>query len=729
MHVLVKTLPLLLALQACGSSATPDGTTPDPLTATEREQEAPMRPPIAKTVPHPLTHHGHVREDPYYWLRDDNREDPEILAYLNEENAYTDAMLEPLSGFRENLYQEIVARIPQEDRSVPYRKDGFWYYRRDEEGKEYGIHCRRADGDNWQTESEEQVILDGNLEAQGHEYWALGGMSVSVDGKTMAYGEDTLSRRIYTLRFRNLETGDNHEEAIEGTTGRAVWALDHRTVFYVRREEGTLRAYQVWRHVLGTEPSEDVLIYEEEDDEFYVGIRRSRSRDYILIGSYQTLSHEYRTIDARRPTSEPVVFLPREREHEYDIDHANGRFYVRTNWEARDFRLMSVTPRRTADKDRWQEEIPARDGILFRGFELFERHLVVSERREGILRLRVIPWRNRDREHEVAFEDAAYYADLSTNSEFDTNTLRFGFTSMSTPNSIYDYDMETRERTLLKQQEVVGDFDSAEYVTARITVRARDGIEVPVSIVHRRDLDRSQPQPLLLYGYGSYGYSLDPTFSSPRLSLLDRGVIYAIAHIRGGQEMGRAWYENGKLLQKRNTFTDFIDCAAHLVEEGWTASDKLFAHGGSAGGLLMGAVANMRPDLFNAVVADVPFVDVVTTMLDESIPLTTFEYDEWGNPNQEEFYRYMLTYSPYDNVTAQDYPNMLVLTGLHDSQVQYWEPAKWVARLRATKTDDNRLLFAVNMDAGHGGASGRFRRHRETALIYAFLLDLVGVRE
>lgn len=688
-----------------------------------------MSPPVAKRVPHELRAHDHVRQDPYYWMRSDDRSDPEVLEHLRAENAYAEARLERLNGFRDSLFDEIVRRIPQDDESVPYRLDGYWYYDRVVEGKEYSIYCRKQGS----LEAEEQIMLDANAEAEGHEYYALGGMSVTVDGNILAYGEDTVSRRIYTLKFRNLETGENLPDVIEGTTGRMVWALDNQTVFYVKREEGTLRAYQVWRHRLGTPVGDDGLVFEEEDDEFLLSIFRSRSRDYIFIGSWQTLTREYRTIDARDPESEPRVVLARERQHEYDVDHAHGRFWIRTNWQATDFRLMSVEPDESQDKANWREEISERDGVLLRGFELFEEHLVISERRGGIARLNVIPMRRgalaRDDAHEVEFEEPVYTSDIGTNSEFETTTLRLGYSSMTTPSSVYDYDMNGRTLELKKRARVVGDFDPAEYATERVTATVSDGTEVPISLVYRRDLDRSRPQPLLLYGYGSYGYSLDPTFSSTRLSLLDRGVVYAIAHIRGGQEMGRDWYEDGKLLHKMNTFTDFIDCGLHLQREGWTDPTKMFAHGGSAGGLLMGAVINMRPDIFAGVVADVPFVDVVTTMLDESIPLTTFEYDEWGNPNEEEYYRYMLQYSPYDNVRAQDYPNLLVLTGLHDSQVQYWEPMKWVARLRERGTGDNQLLFLTNMDAGHGGASGRFRRHKETALIYAFLLDIVGIRE
>ena len=527
-------------------------------------------------------------------------------------------------------------------------------------------------------------------------------------------------------------TGELLPDTIEDTTGGAVWALDHRTVFYVKREEGTLRAYQVWRHTLGE--SEDTLVYEETDDQFYISVGRSRSRDFILIGSYQTVSSEYRVVDARNPTSAPHLVLPRERDHEYDVDHFGDRFYIRTNWEARDFRLMSVRPAESTDKSRWRVEVPARDGVLFRGFELFDDYLVASEREDGIAGLRVLKWgpdgrADADAGHRIAFDEPIYFASTSSNPEVHSDTLRLVYSSMTTPWSTFDYRMDTRQSVLKKRQRVAGGYQPEEYRTQRLMATARDGTQVPISLVFRRSLDRTRPQPLLLYAYGSYGHSMDPTFSSVRLSLLDRGFVYAIAHVRGGQEMGRAWYEDGKLMKKRNTFNDYIDCAKHLIGEGWTAPDRLFGHGGSAGGLLVGAVANMAPELFAGLVADVPFVDVVSTMLDASIPLTTFEYDEWGNPSEQAAYEYMLSYSPYDNVRSQAYPAMLVISGLHDSQVQYWEPAKWVARLRHLKTDENRLLLHMNLEAGHGGASGRFRQHRETALTYAFILDLVGVKE
>jgi oligopeptidase B len=718
---------VLVFLAACGSTSVstelPDPPDRDP------DGEAP-RAPIAKQIPHELTAHGHTRNDPYYWMRDDDRDDPEVLAHLRAENEYADAVLAPLADFREALFQEIVARIPQDDTTVPSLEDGYWYYTRVEAGKEYPVHCRKEGS----LDAPEQVILDANQRAEGHDYYDARAVNVSVDGRVLAWAEDTVSRRIYTIRFRDLTTGQDLPDVIEGAAPDLVWALDHRTIFYVKKEEGTLREYRVYRHELGTDPANDPLVYEERDAEFYVSLSRSRSREFVFVGCYQTLSHEFFAIDARRPASAPRSVLPREENHEYFVDHANGRFYILTNWQARDFRFMSVEPRRSADKSAWREEIPLREGVLLEDVELFQNFLVANERRDGISRVRVIPWArggraNNDGAHDVAFEETAYTSSIGDNPEFRTDTVRLGYTSMTTPASVIDYRMDSRDRELKKQERVVGEFDRERYATERVTARARDGTSVPISIVHRRDLDRSRPQPLLLYAYGSYGYSMDPTFSSPRLSLLDRGMIFAIAHVRGGQEFGRAWYEDGKLLHKLNTFTDFIDCAEHLVSEGYTAADRLYANGGSAGGLLMGAIANMRPDLFAAIVADVPFVDVVTTMLDETIPLTTFEYDEWGNPNDEQYYRYMLSYSPYDNVAAQAYPNMLVLTGLHDSQVQYWEPAKWVARLRAMKTDDHRLLFSVDMAAGHGGASGRFRRHRETALVYAFLLDQAGVRQ
>ncbi len=693
-----------------------------PETWTQKGRSMNATPPKPEQRPHALEAHGDIREDEYYWLRDDERSDPEVIAYLEAENAYTTEQMAPLAAFQETLFQEIVGRIDPDESTVPYRFDGDWYYLRYEKNKEYPILCRRRES----LDAAEQVMIDGNVEAVGHSFYQLAGAIVSESRNIAAYAEDTLGRRIFSVRFRNLETGAAFADVLADASGAMAWAADDIHLFYAKRDEATLRPHQVWRHVLGTPQVDDQLVFEESDDEFFVDVRRSKSQRYIIIGSYQTLSHEIRVVPADQPLSEPRVFLARENDHEYDIEHLGDRFYIRTNWKARDFRLMSVPLEHSADKARWRDELPTRPGVFLRDFDLFERFFVVAERSDGIARLRVIPWQDRDSAHEIAFDEEVYVSDIGTNREIDTDTLRFEYASLTTPHSVFDYDMGTRTRELKKRQRVLGEFDPNAYTTGRVEVTASDGTRVPVSYVHRRDLDRSRPQALLLYGYGSYGVSMDPEFSAARLSLLDRGFIYAIAHVRGGQEYGRSWYEDGKLMRKRNTFTDFIGCAQHLVDAGWTSQQLLFAHGGSAGGLLVGAVANMAPDLFHGIVADVPFVDVVTTMLDESIPLTTFEYDEWGNPSERAAYDYMLSYSPYDNVIAQSYPHMLVLSGLHDSQVQYWEPAKWVARLRDRSTGSNRLLLQTNMEAGHGGASGRFRRHRETALIYAFVLDLVG---
>ncbi|MEM1414088.1 MAG: S9 family peptidase [Myxococcota bacterium] len=721
-----RSLPLLLVALGCGGSPTPETARPDDVTG----------PPMARRVPHTLETHGLEREDPYYWMRDDDREDPEVLAYLEAENRYADAELAPLAELRETLFEEIVGRIPQDDASVPYREGDWWYYRRFVAGEEYALRCRTPasapapDPAATGPIAGEEVLLDENARGEGEAYYAQRGFTVSPDGQRIAFGEDRVSRRQYVAHVRDLGTGEVLPDRIEDTTGSYVFSRDGGTLFYVKREEGTLRAFQVWRHRIGTPASDDVLVYEEEDDEFYVGIGLSRSEDFVLIGSAQSISNEWRVVDADRPESAPRLLLPRERGHEHSLDHWDGRFYVRTNWEARDFRLMSASLEEIGDKARWREEIGTQEDVLLGSFELFTGHLVVSERREGIQRLRVLPWAEGGRAnlaegHEIAFDEAIYTSGFDVNAEPETGTLRLGYTSMTTPRTTLDYAMDARTREVLKVERVVGDFDPSAYVTRRLVAPARDGETVYVSLVHRADLGEG-PHPTLLYGYGSYGYSMDPRFSSARLSLLDRGFVFAIAHVRGGQEKGRRWYDDGKLHAKRHTFEDFVDVAEHLVAEGLTTPAQLTAQGGSAGGLLMGAVANMRPDLFRAIVADVPFVDVLTTMLDETIPLTTFEYDEWGNPNDRSYYDTMAAYSPYDNVRAQAYPEMLVLTGLHDSQVQYWEPAKWVARLRHRGTGDQRLIFRTNMDAGHGGASGRFRRHEETALIYAFLLNAVG---
>jgi oligopeptidase B len=678
-----------------------------------------VRPPAAAVRPHEVrAPHGHVRVDPYYWLN--QRDDPEVLAYLRAENAYTEAVMQHTTALQERLFAEIRGRIRETDMSVPFRRGDYWYYSRSEEGKEHSIHARRRGS----LDAPEEILLDDNERAAGKPYYASN-YSVSPGEGLLAFAEDTVGRNIVTIRFKDLRTGALLPDVIHGAGWALVWAEDDRTLFYTTRDPVTLRTSRVFRHTLGTPQSADVLVFEETDETFSTGVFKTRDRRYIGIGSFQTVSSEYRFLPADRPAEEPRLFLARQRGHEHSVDAFNGYFYIRTNDGAKNFRLMRAPVQQTG-RAHWEEVIPGRDDVFLQGYTLFRDHLVVSERKDGLMQLRVRPWTGAG-EHYLSFEEDAYIAFPSANPEPHTTTLRFAYQSMTTPSSIYDYDMASRERTLRKRTEVLGGYDPAEYRTERLVATARDGTRVPVTMVYRRDLRRAGPQPLLLYGYGSYGSSTDPTFSSLRLSLLDRGFIYAIAHIRGGQEFGRGWYEGGKLLNKRNTFHDFIDAAEHLVAQGYTAPDRLYAEGGSAGGLLVGAVLNERPDLFHGAVAAVPFVDVVTTMLDESIPLTTFEYDEWGNPADPVYYEYMLSYSPYDNVRPVAYPNLLVTSGLHDSQVQYFEPTKWVARLRATATGDNRILLRTNMEAGHGGAAGRYQRWREIAFNYAFLLDLAGL--
>lgn len=676
-------------------------------------------PPVAEIRPHRLVMHGDVRVDEYFWLRE--RESPEVIAYLEAENAWTEEQTAHTEDLQNRLFEEIKGRILQDDSSVPYLLDGYWYYTRYQEGGEYPLYCRRLGS----MDAREEVMLDVNELAEGHGYYAVRGRTVTSDGRILAYAADSVGRRQYTFHFKDLRTGELLDDVITSTTSNLTWANDNRTLFYTRQDPETLRWYQIYRHDLGTNDAEDVLVYQEDDDTFSSFVFRTKSRGYIMIGSSQTLSAEYRYVDANHPDGEFTVILPREREHEYSVDHFGDHFYIRTNHNAANFRLVRA-PVATPGQSHWEEIISHRDDVLLEGFDIFRDYLVLEERKNGLLEIRVRPWSGSG-EHYVTFDEPAYLARTTTNVELDTDVLRFSYTSFSTPTSTFDYDMKTRDRMLLKRDTVLGDFDPSRYTVERLYAHSHDGVRIPISLVYRHDLRKSGPSPLLLYAYGSYGSSMDATFSSSRLSLLDRGFTYAIAHIRGGSEMGRWWYEQGKLLHKRNTFTDFIAAADHLIREEYTSPEMLYAQGGSAGGLLMGAIANMRPDLFDGIVAQVPWVDVVTTMLDETIPLTTSEYDEWGDPNNELYYQYMLSYSPYDNVTVQDYPNMLVTTGLHDSQVQYWEPAKWVARLRASKTDSNRLLLKTNMEAGHGGASGRYQRYKETAFIYSFLLDLAGL--
>ena len=671
---------------------------------------------MIKKIPTKLEKHGHVRIDNYYWLRE--RENPEVIRYLNEENEHAARELGGARGFEEKLFQEIKERFKQTDMSVPYKRDDYFYYTRYEEQKEYPIYARKRGS----LEQPEEIILNANLLAEGHEFFSVGSWTVSSGQDLLAYAVDVEGRRIHTAYIKNLSTGELLFDVLPNVSENLAWANDNRTLFYAKQDEITLREYQIYRHVVGTDPAKDQLVFQEDDETFVSYIFKTKSKKFLMIVSAQTVSQEYRYLDADHPQGEFQVFLRREREHEYHIDHIDDRFVIRTNDGAKNFRLM-WTPIAMPQRENWYEIIPHREDVYLSDVELFKNYFVLEERARGLTQIRVVPWSGRD-DHYLAFDEPAYRASLGANLEFDTTCLRFEYTSMKTPLSIYDYETTTRERVLLKREEILGGFDSDNYITERRYARASDGVEVPISIVYRMGLTRNGENPLLLYGYGSYGVSIDAAFQSPRLSLVDRGFVFAIAHIRGGQELGRQWYKDGKLFKKKNTFSDFIACAEFLIREKFTRAEKLFAMGRSAGGLLMGAISNMRPDLFRGIVAEVPFVDVVTTMLDSSIPLTTGEYDEWGDPNQKEFYDYMLSYSPYDNVANVEYPNLLVMTGLHDSQVQYFEPAKWVAKMRAMKKGNNLLLLQTNMDYGHGGASGRFDYLKEIALMDGFFLKL-----
>ncbi|WP_162427340.1 S9 family peptidase [Pontibacter pudoricolor] len=689
---------------------------------TESTATAEPIPPVAKKVPKELTTHGDTRIDNYYWMN--QREDPEVIAYLNAENDYTKSVMADTEELQEKLFKEIVGRIKQTDESVPYKKSGYFYYTRFEAGKEYPVYARKKGT----MEAAEEVMLNANQRAEGLGYYAAAGMNVSPNNNLLAFGEDTVSRRQYTIRFKNLQTGELLPDRIPNTTGAAVWANDNKTVFYTMKDP-SLRSYKIFRHTLGTPSSQDKEVYHEADETFGTFVYKTKSDKYIIIGSSSTMAQEYRYVDASNPTATLKVIQPRERGLEYDVDHFGDSFYIRTNKDgATNFKLMK-TPVGKTTKENWKEVIAHRPDTYLEGTEIFKDYLVLQERKNGLTQLRIKKWNDPKTDYYVDFGEEAYTAGISINPDFDSKVLRYSYSSLTTPSSTYDFNMVTKEKTLLKEQEVVGDFDKNNYESKRVYATADDGTKIPVSLVYRKGLKLDGNNPTLLYAYGSYGISMNPGFNSSRLSLLDRGFVYAIAHIRGGQEMGRQWYEDGKMMKKKNTFTDFIDASEFLIDQKYTNPDKLFAQGGSAGGLLMGAVVNMRPELYKGVHAAVPFVDVVTTMLDTSIPLTTGEFDEWGNPAEKAAYDYMLSYSPYDNVEAKAYPNMLVTTGLHDSQVQYFEPAKWVAKLREMKTDDNLLLLQTNMEAGHGGASGRFRPYRETALQYAFFLKLAGINE
>lgn len=662
-----------------------------------------------------LEKHGDKRTDPYYWLNE--RDNPAVKAHLKSENGYLNAVMSHLEDFQGNLFEEIKSRVAPNDISAPYEKNGYYYYVRYEAELEHPIYARKKRN----LDAPEEILLNVNDLAKGYAYYQVTGLSVSPDNKWLAYGVDTLSRRIYTIHFKNLETGKTLSETISNTTGRATWANDNETVFYSRKDK-TLRPYQIWRNNIQKEESED-LVYEEKDSTFVSYVDKSKSNKYIFIVSSATKTSEYRYIPATDPMADPIIFENRERGIEYDIDHLNDRFYVLTNWEAENFRLMVCGENQTSKTD-WKDKIPHRPNILIQDIELFNDGMAVSERVDGISKIALYDWQKEP--FYIEFPEEAYTSYLGINEKSNSRSIRIQYTSMTTPISSIDYHVDTDSLEVIKEQKVVGSFDKDNYKSERILVAARDGEKIPVSLVYRKDLDREAPQPMLLYGYGSYGYSIDPYFSHVRLSLLDRGVMFVIAHIRGGEDLGRQWYEDGKLMNKKNTFTDFIDVGSYFVDQGYTDTNQLLAMGGSAGGLLMGAVVNMRPELFKGVVAAVPFVDVVTTMLDESIPLTTGEYDEWGNPNNKDAYEYIKSYSPYDNVEKQVYPAILATTGFHDSQVQYWEPAKWVAKLRDHQQGDSPILLFIDMDTGHGGASGRFERYKDTAMEYAFLLDLIG---
>ena len=693
------------------------------------------KPPVAQKIPHEISTHGDTRIDNYYWMRlsdeqknaeEANRDEQtkQVLGYLNAENAYTNEVMAHTEQFQKDLFSEMKGRIKETDQSVPVKDNGYWYYSRFEAGQNYAYNCRKKD--NLETGVEE-ILIDGPKLAEGKEYWAVGSYDVSENNKYMCYGVDIVSRRIYTVYFKNLETGEMMQDVLEGTSGGASWANDNKTIFYTKKDPTTLRDNQVWRHELGTSQDQDVLVFEEKDEEFSCFVYKTKSKKYMVIGSNQTLSTEYRVLEASNPKGDFKIIQPRERNHEYGIDHYGDKFYIVTNWNAKNFRLMETSVDATS-KENWKEIIAHRDNVLLEGITIFNSYLVVDERSEGLTQLRIIRWDN-SKEYYMSFPDPAYAAGVGANPEFNTEILRYSYTSLTTPPSTFDFNMSTEERTLLKQQEVVGNFNSADYTSERLYAKAQDGTLIPISLVYKKGFKKDGSAPTLLYAYGSYGYSIDATFSSTRLSLLDRGFVFAIAHIRGGQEMGRQWYEDGKLLKKINTFTDFIDCGKFLVEQQYASKDKLFAMGGSAGGLLMGAITNMAPDMWRGVISAVPFVDVVTTMLDETIPLTTFEFDEWGNPKDKTYYDYMKSYSPYDNIEKKNYPNILVTTGYWDSQVQYWEPAKYMAKMRELKTDNNMLIMWCNMDAGHGGKSGRFEYLKEIALDYAFMLDLAGIKE
>ena len=677
-----------------------------------------ISPPVANLVPYQHKIHDHIRIDPYYWLN--QRDNPEVLDYLDRENDYYQKMTAHTQAFQEELYKEMRARIKEDDSSVPYFYNGYWYITRYEEGKDYPVYVRKKEVLN----ATEEILFNCNEMAKGLAYFRLVGISVSPDNTKVAFGVDTVSRRQYTIKVKDLESGEILKTKIENTTGGSVWAADNASLFYNKKDEQTLRSKAVYKHHINVPEQEDQLVYNEADETYAVYVSASKSRKYIFISSHSTTTSEHRFIKSDQPEATFKVVHPRTSGLEYNVAHFGDHFYIHTNLnEATNFQIMRTAVDQT-NSEFWEPLLPHREDVLIEDIELFDQYWVVNERENGLSRLRIMRW-DDTADYYLPIEEETYSLNFSFNPEFRSNQLRYVFNSLTTPSSVIEFDMASQQKTILKTQEVLGgDFDPSHYVSKRLWADARDGSKIPISLVHHKDTQLSETTAILQYSYGSYGHTIDPSFSSNRLSLLDRGFAFAIAHIRGGEYLGRDWYENGKLLKKKNTFYDFIDCSKFLIEQKYTSPEHLYANGGSAGGLLMGVVINLAHDLYNGVIADVPFVDVVTTMLDDTIPLTTSEYDEWGNPNKKEYYDYMLSYSPYDQVKTQDYPHLLVTSGLHDSQVQYFEPTKWVARLRANKTDQNLLFLDTNMKAGHSGASGRFDSLKELAKKYAFIIDL-----
>ena len=677
--------------------------------------------PLAKKVPKELTIHNDKRIDNYYWLNDKNNSD--VIAYLNAENAYTKQMTLHTEGFQKDLFEEIKGRIKEDDTSVPYKLNGYWYLTKYEVGKDYPIYVRKKET----LEANEDILFDCNKMAKDHAYFNLGGISISPDNTLAAFSTDTVSRRQYTIQIKNLITGEIYSDKILNTTGSATWANDNNTLFYAMKDEVTLRSHKIFKHKLYSDPETDIEVFYEVDETFNTFVYKTKSKKYIIIGSSSTLSSEYRFLNADTPDGDFKIFQERTEDLEYNLAHYNDSFYIISNKDdATNFKI-SKTSENTTGKENWQDVIPHRKSVLIEDIEIFKDYLVVNERENGLNKLRIISW-NKEEDYYLPFNSETYTTYIGNNPDFESDLLRYGYNSLTDPSSVIDYNLKTKQSEIKKEQEVLGGkFKKENYESKRIWATASDGVKIPISLVYKKGIKLHGSNPLVQYAYGSYGSTIDPSFSSIRLSLLDRGFIYAISHVRGSEYLGREWYEHGKLLAKKNTFTDFITCSKYLIHQKYTSNQHLYAYGGSAGGLLMGAIINMNPELYHGVLAAVPFVDVVTTMLDDTIPLTTGEYDEWGNPNELKYYNYMKSYSPYDNVEAKDYPNMLVTTGLHDSQVQYWEPAKWVAKLREMKTDSNKLLLHTDMESGHGGASGRFESLKEVALEYAFLLDLEGI--